>query len=270
MTVPSVLPPYRVLEEPRLLFDGGAEETHPLRGLIEHGPYSASAARQLLDGHLRVATIGPPGTYQYVGRLLAAFRSPQAVSERRDYLPPYPGFTQVLRTVQLAAAPTRCHLEMPGELAHFTGEGKIGRRVAAAVAAQMRILAQHQDSFDVVAVYLPERWRPAFTDEDDFDLHDAIKAVGAHLSIPTQVLNDDPWTYRCRASVAWRLTIALYTQGRRHSVEARRRRSQHRCGLHRFGIRPPRRSDIGTVRHLLQPGLRCRRRWDAIRRIRRR
>ena len=71
----------------------------------------------------------------------------------------------------------------------------------------MRVLAQQQDSFDVVAVYLPERWRPAFTEEDDFDLHDAIKAVGAHLFVPTQVLNDDPWTYRCRASVAWRLTI---------------------------------------------------------------
>jgi hypothetical protein len=36
--------------------------------------------------------------------------------------------------------------------------------------------------------------------------------VGADLGIPTQVLNDEPWTYPCRASVAWRLLIAFYTE----------------------------------------------------------
>jgi hypothetical protein len=212
MSVSAALPPYRVLDEPWLVFNGGNRDRHPLRGLVEYGPYSADATGQLLNGQLRVATIGPPGTYRHVGELLAAFRTRLSPQERRDYLPEYPGFTEVLRTVALQPAAKPCHLEIPAELGDFAGEGEPGPRVAAAVSAQMQVLAQQPDAFDVVAVHLPDRWTAAFTGQDDFDLHDAIKAVGAHLSMPTQVLNDDPWTYRCRASVAWRLTIALYTK----------------------------------------------------------
>jgi hypothetical protein len=143
---------------------------------------------------------------------LVAFRDPQAVNERREYLPEFPGIRAALR-VDIQPAPKAAHLELPASLDKFPGRGAIGQRVAHEVATHLRRLATLADSFDVVAVHLPDTWSEAFKNaEDDFDLHDAIKGVGAELGLPTQLLNDDPWTYRCRASVAWRLTIALYTK----------------------------------------------------------
>jgi hypothetical protein len=207
------LPPYRVLPEPELAFDGGRSDaihTHPLRGLLAFGPYSRQA-QTLLGNTIRIATIGPPGTYAKVGQLLSAFRAPQQARERRPYLPDFPGIQQALK-IDIAPAPNGAHLELPASLDGFHGSDPIGAQVAAAVSTRLRHLAAAPLEFDLVIVHLPNAWESAFEDADDFNLHDAIKGVGAALGIPTQVLNDNSWTYHCRASVAWRLSIALYTK----------------------------------------------------------
>ena len=41
---------------------------------------------------------------------------------------------------------------------------------------------------------------------------DALKALGAKYNIPTQVLNDRAFTFTYKASLAWRLAIALYAK----------------------------------------------------------
>jgi hypothetical protein len=73
-------------------------------------------------------------------------------------------------------------------------------------------LATVSETFDVVIVHLPDAWADAFFGEDDFNLHDTIKGVAAEQGVSTQIFNDDPWDYTCRASVAWRVSIALYTK----------------------------------------------------------
>ncbi len=45
-----------------------------------------------------------------------------------------------------------------------------------------------------------------------FDAHDVLKALGAKYNIPTQVLNDRVFTFSYKASLAWRLSIALYVK----------------------------------------------------------
>lgn len=71
--------------------------------------------------------------------------------------------------------------------------------------------------FDVAIVYLPNSLSSAFrspSDDElsDFDLHDSIKALSSSLHVPLQVLNDESINYRCRCSVMWRLSIALYAK----------------------------------------------------------
>ncbi len=64
-------------------------------------------------------------------------------------------------------------------------------------------------------IYLPSRWKLLFsgTPEEDFDLHDHLKAVTAMLGIPTQIIREDQaLSYHCRCSVMWRLGIALYSK----------------------------------------------------------
>ncbi|MDR9112582.1 hypothetical protein FEP49_04511 [Burkholderia multivorans] len=74
----------------------------------------------------------------------------------------------------------------------------------------LRLDALH-DQFDVVLVHLSDAWATAFT-ANGFDAHDALKALGARYAIPTQVINDRVFTFRLKASLAWRLAIALFTK----------------------------------------------------------
>lgn len=67
---------------------------------------------------------------------------------------------------------------------------------------------------------IPNRWEPAFlgAEGEDFDLHDYLKVLAAIRSVPTQIIREGQGregralTYFCRASVAWRLGIALYAK----------------------------------------------------------
>ncbi|QFT20976.1 hypothetical protein FIV02_05220 [Pseudomonas sp. THAF187a] len=75
----------------------------------------------------------------------------------------------------------------------------------------MQRLALVRDHFDVVLVHLPDAWQIAFR-APGFDAHDALKAIGAGHGILTQVINDRVFTFGYKASLAWRLSIALYVK----------------------------------------------------------
>jgi len=207
------LPPYRVLSEPTLAFDPhdpAASMTHPLRGLIQFGPYS-KRAHPVLGTMIRVATIGPTGSFARIAQLFRQLNEPQQVQERRDYLPEYLGSAKVLG-IQVGPAGESLRTELPKDLIEVVRDAPPGPALAAAILGILRQYLAQREQFDVVAIHLPESWAAAFRSDDGFDLHDAIKAGAAMLGVPTQILNDDVWTYRCRASVAWRLSIALYSK----------------------------------------------------------
>ena len=78
----------------------------------------------------------------------------------------------------------------------------------------VRTISQRKQDFDVLFIYLPEKWQSGFEDkETNFDLHDFLKATTANQSIPTRILRESKViNYRCRCSVMWRLSIALYVK----------------------------------------------------------
>ena len=91
------------------------------------------------------------------------------------------------------------------------------RHIAEIVLSGVRQLAARKHLFDVLVVYLPDWLSVAFQSpvedlEGDFDLHDTLKAACAAQGIPVQILNDESLTYFCRCSVAWRLSLAMYTK----------------------------------------------------------
>ena len=53
---PYILSGYAILPEPPLLFDGSQVDTHPLRGLSNHGPYSAKLG---FPSQVRLAYLAP-------------------------------------------------------------------------------------------------------------------------------------------------------------------------------------------------------------------
>src|SRR5581483_7446641 len=87
------------------------------------------------------------------------------------------------------------------------------RVLAAALIDGLRQLLPVRNVFDVVVFYLPRRYRNLFAlPEENFHLHDYVKGFAATAGLTTQIITDEALSYSCRASVAWRLSIALYAK----------------------------------------------------------
>ncbi|MCL4543146.1 MAG: hypothetical protein M1118_00890 [Chloroflexi bacterium] len=210
----SELPGHEWLSEPELAFHPERVEDrsiHPLRGLVEFGPYSRSLVNTVLDP-IRVGMIVPHGEARRMNALLDELEQRHHPRERMDYLPEFLGFSRImgLRAVGVPQA----RVELPPTLDDEIG-GSLHPHVLLAerITRALSTLQALRSDFDVLLIYLPDRWQDCFYGpaEEDFDLHDYLKAVTASRGIPTQIVREDKaLAYPCRCSVMWRLAIALY------------------------------------------------------------
>lgn len=207
------LTPHLWLPEPELAFHPdrpGDRDAHPLRGLLRHGPYSDG----ILLGPIRVATIHPHGEGQALFTFMKELRATHQPVERTDYLPTWPGFRAVFN-VDMVAAPGR-HLALPADAdARLSASPRPHLDLAEMITRTIGELEAHRSEFDVVFLALPERWAAGFEggEDEDFDLHDHLKAHTAVRGIPIQLVREgSAMSYRCRASVMWRIGLALYTK----------------------------------------------------------
>ena len=201
------------LGEPALAFDpADASQQHlnPLAGLAAFGPYSAGAW-QATGQQVRVAILAPHDAIDPVRGLLNSLRDNADPQERADYLPPYPGFRAAFRTALIPAAEA-ARQPLPDDLDdQMAASAEPHLTLARALTAGLSRLAVVRSLFDVVVFYLPSRWEGHFT-IGEFDLHDHVKAAAARLGLPTQIVTDQALSYHCRASVSWRLAMALYAK----------------------------------------------------------
>lgn len=207
----SKLPPFTLLDEPLLSFspsDNAQVDVHPLRGLVNFGPYSKGSFGGYTS-KIRIATVGPESAFKRRGELMASLHGSYQPSDRAEYVPQYPGFERLFR-VQLEAA-RGAHIKWPDSLSQLPGDGDPQARLFQAMEAALRRLDTVRNDFDVVLVHFPDSWAAA-TRSRLFDAHDALKALGAKYNIPTQVLNDRVFTFNYKASLAWRLATALYVK----------------------------------------------------------
>ena len=202
------------LPEPRLSFHADRKsdcDIHPLRGLLRFGPHS----KGLVPDPIRVATIAPAAEadrlYAFMRDLGASFEP----TERKDYLPKWPGFQTVFGT-RVTAAAIGCHIKLD---AAFERELDAAERAHAALADRLlraiHELERSRQEFDVIFICMPVRWSRGFVgrDDDDFDLHDHLKAVTAARRIPIQIVREDrALSYPDKASVMWRIGLALYAK----------------------------------------------------------
>lgn len=202
------------LPEPKLAFhpDRPSEwEIHPLRGLLRFGPYSST----LVPDPIRIATIAPSGEsarlYDFMKELNEVYRP----GERKDYLPEWPGFSSAFK-VRMLGAGGQCHVNLEQDLERKLGESTSPHVVLAdAITRAIQGLEAFRSRFDVLFLYLPKRWEHCFQGEDgdEYDLHDHIKASTAIRGIPIQIVREDSaLSYYDRASVMWRIGLAIYVK----------------------------------------------------------
>lgn len=208
----SKLAPFGLLNEPQLTFDPSDQslDVNPLRGLDAFGPYSVLTFRTYTP-ELRVASIAPSSGWAGLRNLIDTLRASHAPCDRKEYVPRFRGFADVFG-VPLIGAPTGgAHIKLHDDLGALGQSGSPQERLMQALRSSLDRLMLVRDQFDVALVHLPDAWQVAFR-TPGFDAHDALKALGAAYGIPTQVINDRALTFGYKASLAWRLSIAIYVK----------------------------------------------------------
>lgn len=188
----SEIAPHIWIPEPKLSFHPDREldrDIHPLRGLLRFGPHSAG----LVPGPIRVATIAPAGEGEKLYAFMRELNSAYVASERKEYLPKWPGFNAVFG-VHMRGAASGCHIELDSELerdfeASHTPHIVLAERILRAIQG----FEARRNEFDVLFLYVPSRWARGYYGgpSDDFDLHDHLKAATAARRLPIQLVRED-------------------------------------------------------------------------------
>lgn len=209
----SEVAPHVLFPEAELLFhpDRTSErDAHPLRGLQRFGPYS----RGLMQSPIRVATLAPAGESERLFGFMRELNQTFSPVERKDYLPNWTGFNSIF-DMRIAPASKRCRTELDRNFESELSQSSVPHSLLAEqLIRAIQPLEAFRSEFDVLFVYLPQRWERGFYGvDDDFDLHDHLKAYTAARGLPIQIIREDKaLAYRCRASVMWRIGLALYAK----------------------------------------------------------
>jgi hypothetical protein len=162
----SELPPFTLLDEPDLSFspsDATQVDVHPLRGLVNFGPYSMGSFSGYTS-RVRIATVGPESAFHRRGDLMKLLRNVHRPSDRSEYVPEYPGFEPLFR-VALEAAPASAHIKWPDRLDQLPGDGDAQHRLFLAMDAALRRLDAVRNEFDVVLVHFQTTGTPRHVED---------------------------------------------------------------------------------------------------------
>ncbi len=204
-------PAYQIISEPRLTFEAlsNAQEIHPLKGLKQFSPFSCKVNP---FNRIRIAAIYPEGTYPVLQKLIHELHQNHSPKERIAYLEEFTGIENIFKTkVELIDQNISIALQH-GTIFKEAIQPYVA--LSESLSGAIREMAKRKLEYDVLFIYLPESWSAGFANLDTgFDLHDFIKATTAMQNIASQILREgSSIKYRCRCSVMWRLSIALYVK----------------------------------------------------------
>lgn len=108
----SAISGYSRVPEPNLIFAAAKQDKHPLRGLIDNGPYGLKLG---FPKTVRFALLAPHSEIYKLHGLVAELNNAATPKEAKNYYPKYPGFDKLFRT-PIAPQDTSLVISFPREL----------------------------------------------------------------------------------------------------------------------------------------------------------
>lgn len=209
-----------VAAEPQLLFGTRngrpSSDTLPIRGLAVNGPFDHLLTH---DGdRIRISVVCPRAEAAKLEAFLvgAESQSQSLRREKEEYLVPYPGFQAAFRLpLEIPRRQDPHWLTLPEiDSARTSEQGSrdLARNILDAVKAAASI------ERSVVLILTParwEHWRGFETCNEQFDVHDFVKAYCVQNGIATQFIKQEKLESPEKCRLWWWLSVALYTKAMR-------------------------------------------------------
>jgi hypothetical protein len=212
--------------EPELIFASKVDgmrtpprDFHPMRGLINNKPYDAVNNNSTLDnGTITLGVICPQADTVKLKSFLSSHQTEIRYTGRnKAYMLDFPGFQ--------AAFATELRVPDPGTDNWLVAQEPAATPDLKAMAAEIRnqVIAgitkfSQAGNAKVIVIYIPDRWLP-FTaydlDNEDYDLHDFIKAFCAERGIATQFIKEDTLSDPLQCQINWWLSLSYYAKSLR-------------------------------------------------------
>ena len=210
------------IPEPPLRFAGKTQpsstDTLPLRGLAAKGPFDQLLAPHTSDGPIQIAVICPRAEAPLLEQFLGAssrIHKP-ARGTREEYLVPYTGFESVYRVP--ITFPTRDDPlwytlpEVDSRLDEREGALDMSRKIRDGIST---LAAAGRPVFLILTPDRWRHWRAYHNEQEEFDVHDFVKAYCVQRGIATQFLDEATLRYQDKCRVWWWLSVAVYAKAMR-------------------------------------------------------
>lgn len=209
----------REFQDPSLLFYNpssgkAALDYHPMRGLINYGPYDMPLSTKQFGSSIKLGIVCPKGVEQSFYSFICELNQRSEARHNPDYLISFPGFFNAFKTGVDIPSPTSANwvsIEATKGLNGLEGISRFCDQIT-------RRIDQISSSVDVIIIYIPKEYEfyTAFSDGHfKFDLHDHVKAFAAQRQIATQFIREKTIESDLSCQILWALSLAIYVKAGR-------------------------------------------------------
>lgn len=212
-----------IVNEPQLRFGndraGAGVTAHPMKGLVQYGPYDGQLLNEERCRELRIGVIAPKKGEIELSVYLRQLQNPHtAVETKAEYLVQYPGFQKAFRLpLNLPSAGSSAWRTLPAITLDGSQPLLTQKKIIAAIEREVEALRAIEQA-DVTIIMVPAEWKSfenLLIEDVRHNLHDYIKAFCVQRGISTQFLREETFAKTQQCEVLWWLAQSLYVKSLR-------------------------------------------------------
>ena len=185
---------------------------HPMRGLVQNGPYDYALNDKLLGSSIDIGVLCPQSHTMQLYSFLSELNNRHKVDFNIDYVLPCPGFYDAFN-IGLNIPLTTSYQWLPIDAPRNSDLKAAAKEFGRTIINQLNKLSSSQT--DVVIIFIPKEfeWLTAYSDDfENYDLHNFVKAYAAQKNISTQFIREKTLESTLRCQIMWALSLAIYVK----------------------------------------------------------